>query len=168
MDLTNAIVAGVSVCLGSGATGYFSWLNERIKASSAAKVAAAQAEPSIAASQAAFANTLNTQTESFIKVLREERSHLEAKVEALETRVHDQDGMIESLKRAHEECLGENRNADQRYQSLEAELRRLGVPIHPSAKATGLIELSGGKATMLMQTHDKPPRRRRRSRKEVT
>jgi chromosome segregation ATPase len=148
-----------SAVLGVGLKAAFDWLTERAKA---------RAPATIAASQAVFAQALNTQAESFQRALLADRSHLEEKVAQLEAKLEAQASVIADLKRAHEDCLGENRNAEQRYHSLEAELRRLGVPIHASAKATGLIELSGGKATMLMPTSDKPPRRRRRPRKEPT
>jgi len=169
------VVSAGSAVLGVGLKSLFDWLNERVRAKSAAATASTMAPAQIAASQAAFAAALNTQAEGFIRILQSDRTHLEEKVAALEAKVDEQDAklreqdlLIEELKRAHEDCLGENRNAEQRYHSLEAELRRLGVPIHAGAKATGLIELSAGKATVLMPTHDKPPRRRRRPRKEPT
>jgi chromosome segregation ATPase len=167
------VVSGGSAVIAVAVKSLVDWVNERSKAKSAVAAAEAQAPAQVALSQAAFAAALNTQAEGFIRILQADRAHLEEKVADLETKIEEQaaklreqDGVIEALRRAHEDCLGENRNADQRYHSLEAELRRLGVPIHASAKATGLIELSGGKATVLMSTHDKPPRRRRRARKE--
>jgi hypothetical protein len=155
-----ALASAGSAVLGVGLKSWFDWLNERTKA---------RAPATIAASQAAFATALSTQAEAFIAALQADRSHLEEKVAGLEAKIEEQAGVIEGLKRAHEDCLGENRQMGQRHSSLEDELRRLGVPIHAGGRATGLIEFSGGKATMLMPTHEKPPtRRRRRARKEAT
>jgi hypothetical protein len=89
-----ALASAGSAVLGVGLKSWFDWLNERTKA---------RAPATIAASQAAFATALSTQAEAFIAALQADRSHLEEKVAGLEAKIEEQAGVIEGLKRAHED-----------------------------------------------------------------
>lgn len=157
--LALALASGGSMIVGGFVTAGFNWLTERTKAR-------ASAPATVAGAQAAFANALTQQAEFFIKALQDDRSHLENRVEELQQTVDQLKEEASALRAEHHTCLGENRQLNQRIDSLEAQLRRQGVPLPPAAKVSGFIELRDGKATVLQPTHDKP--RRRRARKKET
>lgn len=158
------LLAGLPVVgglLGAAITSAFGWATEKSKASAPA---------AIAASQTAFQVALNDQATAFIKALQSDRSELENEVAALRAALDAQGRELAALREDHSTCLGENRQLNQRIDSLEAELRRRGVDLPRGAKVTGFVELSDGKATVLQPTLQPPPRprRRRRERKEST
>jgi predicted RNase H-like nuclease (RuvC/YqgF family) len=120
-----ALVGGGCTVGGVLLTKVFDWLNERVKAPA-----------TMLQQQTAFAQALNTQTAAFIEALQENRAHLEstvteltAKVEAQQGKIEEQARLILDLQSENERCVGEGRQMAQRVDSLEAHLRRNGVPM---------------------------------------